>query len=259
MDIEFETKLLVDCDHPEGLIKDLAARKSIGPYDIIKSGSILMQDQYFDTEKLSLSKDGIALRIRKIGPEYLVCIKAKEHIHEWGGIERIEIEKGWSRKALNKIIPCLGEICGKVDENAFCKDNPGETFSRMGMKCIQDRQTNRIILDIAHPQVSSKRHCTEMALDRVFYRFAGRSFIHYEIEIEAKILKCDIHMKTLVALLNSEFPGKLKRWDHNKLITGYAIEMLLEKGELSVDSSGFQALGHDQYLKIEAMIAQFRD
>jgi len=259
MNIELETTLLVDCDHPETVMKTLAARNTIGPYETIAKGAILMHDQYFDTEKQSLSKGGIALRVRKIGPTRLVCIKGRERLHEWGGIERLEIEKDWSVQALKKILPCLGKICLKVDENAFCEDDPGETLNRMGLKCIQGRETNRIIVGIGHPQMSSNTHFAEMALDRVCYRFGRRSFLHHEVEIEAKALKCDNHLKTVVALLNNDFPGKFKRWDHNKLITGYAIEMLLEKGTLPADSSEPEVLGHNEYLKIEAIINQFRE
>ena len=256
MDMELETTLLVDCNHGETVMKDLAARKAFGTYDIVESVTILMQDRYFDTENRSLSKNNAALRIRKTGRQCLVCVKGKEHIHEWGGIERLEIEHPWSLEALEKIIPHLGESWRKPDNKVFCMDDPDKTISRMGLKCIQDRQTNRIILGISHRHDPSESICAEMALDRVAYTNAGTSFLHYEIEIEAKASDGDIHLKALAGLLKKEFPDTLKRWDHNKLITGFAIETLLEQGELGGDTSGLQFLRRIDYEKIETVIIQ---
>lgn len=259
MDMELETTLLVYLDHGETVMKDLAARKAIGSYDIVESVTVLMHDQYFDTENRSLSKNNVALRIRKTGRQCLVCIKGKEHIHEWGGIERLEIEHPWSLEALEKIIPHLGESWRKPDNKVFCMDDPDKTISLMGLKCIQDRQTNRIILGISHRHDSSERICAEMALDKVTYTNAGASFLHYEIEIEAKASDGDNHLKTLVDLLKREFPGRLKRWNHNKLITGFAIEELLRNGELKIDSRGNRVEGPGQYRKIEATINKLKE
>ncbi|HHO75521.1 MAG TPA: CYTH domain-containing protein [Deltaproteobacteria bacterium] len=256
MDIELETTLLVDCSQPEAVMKNLAARQTLGPYEIRAEGSILMKDQYFDTKKRSLAGQGIALRLRRIGPQCLVCIKGKEHIHEWGGIERLEIEKPWSRQTHDQIISCLGETGLKGDENSLYRDDPCETFSHMGMNCIQHRQTNRIILDIVHPWDLSKTHCAEMALDRVCYRFGQGIFLHYELEIEAKTPAGKDHLETIADLVSNEFPRELRPWNHNKLVTGYAIETMLKNQELPADLSAPGVIGHDQYRRIEEIITK---
>jgi adenylate cyclase class IV len=256
--IEIETTLLIDSSRPDAVMENLAALDTIGPYKIVSKGSCIIRDRYFDTRERSFMKRGFALRLRQIGPSCLLCLKGCERVNEWGGIERLEIEETWSEKTLEAIICALDETSITIEYKTFDNDNPVQTLDSHGLRIIQDRQTDRITRDIMGPQRTSLKLCAEMALDTVCYRFAGRFFKHFEVEIETKTRKDEHHIETITALLKAGFPRELKRWDHNKLITGYALEALLNRGEVLSGLHNHEIIDHTGYVKIDAFINQLR-
>ena len=258
MGIEVETTLLIDSSRPDDVMKNLAALDTIGPYKIVSKGSCIIHDRYFDTRERAFMKRGFALRLRQTGSSCLLCLKGCERINEWGGIERLEIEATWSDKTLESIICALDETSINIEYNAFDNDNPVQTLGSHGLRIIQDRQTDRVTRNIRGPKGTSQRLCAEMALDTVCYRFAGRCFKHFEVEIEAKTRKGEHHIETITTLLKAGYPRDLKRWDHNKLITGYALEALLDRGEILSGLHDQESIDHTGYAKIDAFINQLR-
>jgi inorganic triphosphatase YgiF len=256
--MEFETTLLIASYRADIVMEKLSAMNTIGPFEILPKRSLFIHDSYFDTSDRSLMKKGIALRNRNIGQTNLLCMKGSEHINEWGGIRRLEIEEEWSEKVLEKILQTQDHISFDTDNTVFDEADPIKTLECLGLYSIQDRQTTRIVRDIIDPGGKSQGLCAEMALDRVLYRFGNSKFNHFEVEIEAKIREGEEHIKTIVTLLKTKFPGELKRWDHNKLITGYAIEELLQKGDLAAYSQHNNMIDQTGYEKIASFIKQLR-
>jgi len=258
MGIEIETTLLIYSSRTDAVMKNLAALDTIGPYKIVSKGSCIIHDRYFDTRERSFMKRGFALRLRQIGSSYLLCLKGCERVNEWGGIERLEIEETWSEKNLKAIIRVLDERFITMECTTFDNHDPVQTLNSHGLRIIQDRQTDRLTRDIRGPRGTSRRLCAEMALDKVCYRFAGRCFKHFEVEIEAKTRAGEKHIETITALLKAGFPRELKRWDHNKLITGYAIEALLDRGEVLSGIHDHEIIDFAGYAKIDAFIKGLR-
>lgn len=254
MGIEIETTLLIDSPQPEAILYHLADIDRIGPYEIISKGSCTIFDRYFDTKDRTFLKKRAALRLRQIGSTLMLCMKAKECVNEWGGIKRVEIEEAWCEETLERIICALDETSLEMDNLAFGEGDPAHTLNCLGLQCIQDRQTGRITRDIIDPESTSFACCAEMALDTVNYRFGDRSFRHFEVEIEAKTDKSEKHIQAVVALLKAEFFGELKRWDHNKLITGYALETLVKRGAFRSGEQDRDVIDRPGYEKIDELI-----
>ncbi|HPJ94768.1 MAG TPA: CYTH domain-containing protein [Deltaproteobacteria bacterium] len=258
MGIEIETTLRIDSSRPDDVMKNLATLDVIGEYTIVSKSSCIIHDRYFDTRDRSFMKRGFALRLRQRGPSFLLCLKGCERINEWGGIERLEIEEAWSEKTLEAIIRALDETSINIECPLFDKDDPVQTLSGHGLRIIQDRQTHRIERDVGIHQGTALRSCALMALDTVCYRFADRCLKHFEVEIEAKSRTDEHHIEIITELLKKGFPRKLKRWDHNKLITGYAIETLLDRGDVLSGIHEKEIIDHVGYTKIDAFINQLR-
>ena len=254
MGIELETTLLMDSPRREAILYHLADIDRIGPYEIVSKGSCTIFDRYFDTRDRAFMKKRAALRLRQIGPTLMLCMKAKDYVHEWGGIERIEIEEVWCEETLERIICALDETSLEMNNLSFGQGDPAHTLSCLGLQCIQDRQTDRITRDIIDPESTSFARCAEMALDTVHYRFEKQSFRHFEVEIEAKAAGSEQHILGVVALLKADFPGEMKRWDHNKLITGYALEALVKRGAFRCGEQDMGVIGRPGYEKIDALI-----
>ena len=258
MGIEIETTLRIDSSSPDAVMKNLAALDAIGPYKIVSKESCIIHDRYFDTRERSFMKRGFALRLRQIGPSCLLCLKGCERVNEWGGIERLEIEEVWSEKTLEAIIRALDETSINIEQVSFDTNDPVQTLGSHGLRIIQDRQTHRIERDIGFHRGTSLGSCAMMALDTVCYRLAVRFLKHFEVEIEAKTHEDEHHIETITELLRTGFPRELKRWDHNKLITGYAIETLLDRGEVLSGIHENEIIDHVGYTKIDDFINQLR-
>ena len=254
MEIELETTLLIDSPRSEAILYHLADIDRIGPYEIVSKGSITIFDRYFDTRDKTFMKKRAALRLRQIGPTVMLCMKAKEYVNEWGGIERVEIEEAWCEETLEKIICALDDTSLEMDNLAFGEGDPAHTLNCLGLQCIQGRQTDRIIRDIMNPESISFARCAEMALDTVHYRIDDRHFRHFEVEIEAKNDSKGQHIKEIVDLLKAEFPGELRRWDHNKLMTGYALESLVRKRNIHSLEQNQDIIDHLGYERIDSFI-----
>jgi len=100
----------------------------------------------------------------------------------------------------------------------------------MGFVVIQDRETMRTRIDAFHGNEGTP--FAEIALDRVRYHAAGKKYLHYEIEIEARGEACQAPLSECARCLDEALPGALVSWEYNKLITGIALEALLLRGEL---------------------------
>lgn len=254
---EVETTLLVVSANPGPVMDHLAALDRIGAYELLPAGSAVIHDRYYDTPERSFLDRAIALRLRRTGDSYLLCMKGHERLHECGGVERDEFEEPWSEETLETIIRVVG-FCPGDSRAAAAGAGPEQALDRLGLQVIQDRQTTRIIRDIVDPQEPARRPCAEMALDTVDYLFGLRTFRHFELEIEAKGCESAAHIRDITALFEAAFPGVLQRWHHNKLITGLAIEALSSRGELPACGGCPDLLLPVHYERIDAFISRLR-
>ncbi|MRR14298.1 CYTH domain-containing protein [archaeon] len=219
---EFEVTLLVACDDPDVVFKEIMDAGRFGEYGISPARHIIIQDRYFDTPHGTLGRSRCALRLRYDGEQKILCLKGREAFSAWGGVRRLEIEGPWSEEILREIagqggpVSCLREACYQSD--------PLTSLQDCGLQIIQSRRTSRILLHVSLSGDPSGTVLAELALDRVSYETRGEAFHHYELEIEAVSGYAPLHLERLIQILKGRYPDVLIPWNHNKLITGFAIE-----------------------------------
>ena len=247
---EVELTLRITSEQPGEVLREIAAVRSMDRYRLIPGSTIEIHDAYFDTPEFGLGKGGYALRVRRQDGPFMLALKGRERKYGHGGVSRLEIEGPWSEEILEEAARELGH--GLVKVQGFDRTDPFATLARMGFEMIQSRQTVRTLMDVLCEH--AERPFGEMALDRVCYQAAGRGYLHHEIEIEAKGENSKGTVEGFAACLIRTFPGLLTPWEHNKLITGFALEELFRRGELPRTHGGDMAMPLPWYEKIEDVI-----
>ncbi|MBN1634917.1 MAG: CYTH domain-containing protein [Deltaproteobacteria bacterium] len=256
MNIEFESTLVVCSSDPQAVFDRLAARESIGTHRVIVQPPVLIRDRYFDTPEKILLRKGIALRLRDEGSRQLICLKCDERILEWGAAKRVEIEEPWSRSCLINILNVLEQKSVALTHVPRETDEPCNTLKALNMIVIQERETHRQLRQIVPIGEIHAPVVAEMMLDTVLYRIGSGTIQHYELEIEAAQQKDEKFLQTLIEDTLRSFPVELKRWDHNKLITGLAIEMLWADGLFPEIKEKQSRLNPDSYDRIDVFLRQ---
>lgn len=251
---ELEVTLRICSEDPEGVFRDIAMARRIGSYELIYRERFSLHDQYFDTPQKALAGKGYALRLRTEGKRRILGLKGNESINEWGAVQRTEVEGPWSKDMLSQILATLGTI--PFSGEAFDPDDPVKTLNLIGLEAVQSRKTERTLLDVVFKEVQDHPVIGVMALDRVCYVSGRKNFLHYEIEVEAAEGKDRVYVREFVYSLLDALPDDLCRWDYNKLITGCALEALIERGDLSPASRSGDLVPQAWYRAIEEWIRQ---
>ncbi len=256
MSEEFEVTLKVCARDPDDLFSRVFAMRSLGPFDLAPGGTSEICDEYFDTDARDLMKKGFALRLRTEGGRTLLCLKGRERINERGVIGRLEIEGPFSEETMGRVIAEAEMPSWK--HGPFHHEDPGATLREMGLQTIQSRTMTRQRLSVLPASGPQYRPVGEIDLDKIGYRIAGIVFVHYEIEIEAASKNRRETILDLANLMREAFPGSLRRWDHNKLITGLALEDLVRLNRIRPSSGNKEVISEEIYGKIEDWIGKHR-
>jgi len=257
MSEEFELTLRVCVGDPVSLFRAVAGLRSLGPYELSVSGASSVYDRYFDTDRGSLMGSGLALRLRQEGDRTCLGIKGKERIDPQGAIRRLEIEGPWSKNVLTRVLEASGLTSLQVP--TFLPQDPAGTLSSLGLRVIQRRLMERTRMHVVDARVQNGGIAGELALDTVHYQTAGVVFTHHEIEIEASSHENEGMVADLAEFLQKEFPGALCRWDHNKLITGLALQALAGQYPARTESPEEIVVSGQWFKRIEDWIRMHRD
>jgi inorganic triphosphatase YgiF len=252
MATEIETTLVVLGDEPQNFVEELSHKKGIGPYHLTPRGMNIFTDTYYDTVKRSLSGRGIAIRTRDMEGSVIFCIKQGEHTQDSGAVVREELELPWSRQCLDHVFGIIQDPLIRTIGVPSSMDSPAQCLAFLGLVPIQSRKTKRFVFDISYAR--REETIAELALDEVNYSISGCSILHYEIEVEAKAPSSAGHIIQFTELMKSAYPENLMRWDHNKLITGIAMEELMKERKIASIPGGMTRLSRCSYDLIDAFL-----
>ncbi len=252
MATEIETKLIVLADDPESTMDEIACCQTLGGYRISPSGVRFFTDTYFDSQERSLTLRGIAVRTRESDGSVVFCIKEDERIMEDGSAHRKELEMPWSEECLEHASRIMNADPAGTEDLSSGVDTPAASLAGIGLFPIQMRHTRRGTFDISIPGV--RKPLAELAMDAVCYRIADVGIFHYEVEVESKKPGFESETVRFTDILKASFPGRLMRWDHNKLITGMSMEQLLREGRISTIPGKVPCLGRSAYDVIDAFL-----
>jgi|GEM_PF-530805 len=256
MSTEIESKLIIQSDHPASVMKRITNLTGIGPYSIREKHTQIMHDIYLDTHDNQMSLRKEALRLRETRESLWLCFKRAETVHAPGVFERFELERLWSRQNLEELLEIAGLKHSIKRLPGIISRDPLETLAALNLCIIQDRQTSRTLLMLSDHTRHGRSIPAEIALDRVSYRIEGGTVLHFEVEVEA----CDDsglhHVSAVTRLLKNYCAPNLVPWNHNKLITGFALEHLTRKGVLFVPKDRVTLLSPDAYTTVNSLLAE---
>ena len=239
---EVEATLIIQSEKPDEIVMSIAGLESIGDYGLIREKSRAIRDVYFDTPDQSLSSRKISLRLRELDGQYRITMKSQVRLNQWGALDRQELEFSWSQTSLERIFCELADSGIVLNQPNMDFDNthPMDILLKSSLKPIQHRESHRQVRNVV---IGESSPIAELVIDSVIYHFHKTDIHHYEIEIETKKEENIEVFMTLIDDLLAMYKPYLRRWKYGKLVTGKAIEKLLEEGSLD------KLISHDNNLK----------
>jgi hypothetical protein len=230
--LEREATILICSETPEAVYTEIAGLSAIDGYELVPGEPQILEDHYFDTPDGKFRAKKWGLRLRRIGPDFWITLKGPPKQTEWGGRERAEIEARWSDKSLAGIVQELFDLGIETNfqKEALSESDPLPVMMRAGLVIIQRRDTRRAASAVISCEDGKVR--AEMAADSVIYYFSEGVIRHYEVEIEAKDPDGSKAAEVLAKYLLARYSPELRRWPHDKLVTGWAVRELLARGSL---------------------------
>jgi CYTH domain len=251
---EVEAALLARGARP-GVLDEVARLDQLGPYRLRGVTSLHLRDRYFDTWHGDLALRRLALRLRESDGECLLALKGESQRMR-AGISRLELEEAWTSDAVGRVRATLedaGVPLPKSHEDRLRghdeADEPAERLGRMGLRVIQERETERRRRTFIHPD-RGERVLAELDIDSVVYRIADHLARLFEVEIELRDPTFDL--ATAVESLVERVPG-LVPWVYSKLAVGKALERALAEGRLALSPDG--TIPPEGYDEIERMLS----
>jgi CYTH domain len=262
--LEVEAALVVCAPAPLVVRERLAALAALPGFRLLPRPELSLGDTYVDTPDRALAAGGVALRVRTVdGADALLTYKAQVR-RTAAGVERVEIEAPWSPAALDAVLaelardglrltrPDPGELAGGED--------PLPVLLGLGLEVVQARVNRRIPRDVVR-EGGPAGPVAELAVDAVAYHLpAGVARLH-EVEVEAKGAGgADLAtVERVMAALRQRFGDELAPWPHGKLVTGHAIQALLDAGRLDGLRDPDGTLRPAAYQRIAAHLAAHPD
>lgn len=277
---EVETTFRVRGFRRESVPADLAALEEVAGYRLEGGRSERLDDVYFDTPDASLERADLATRLRRRAPdagppdraEWVVALKGDERRLPSGATSRLEREMPWSPGTAGRVLELLAEHGVEPAEPRSAapgpdpEPEPGKAGGRgprpdpvaalraRGLVVIQRRRTQRRRFGLRRQDGD---RAGEVALDRVGYRLGGRggrTVLHVEVEVEGRGADADETVGRVGRGLRRCLGPALRRWPHDKLATGRAIERLWELGELGRWTGPGGALTEEGYARLESLL-----
>lgn len=224
---ESEIALIIkdDADH---IRKELAGIKHLSEYDLEPKPRRIIYDTYYDTSDNSLRQRKISLRTRRQGRILLISTKSDVRKVVGNIIRRRELELPWAYDSVQRLARKLKLETPTISVSQFQNTPVSRTLATMGLKTIQERQTQRVVRDVVRRDRRTTSILAEMAIDKVTYAFENVNVTLSEVEVEAKSARSLAGVREIADVLVSKYHPVLRQWFHGKFVTGLAIRKLLE-------------------------------
>ena len=230
---EIESSIIIYGESPEKNIKRLSGLKRIGNYYLSGESTQLIHDIYFDTNSNDLLKGGFGLRIRNINEEVKITLKGNSKRTNWGGVQRMQIERDWGKRGWLHVIAHLKKKIAhlKIEDRFADSLNAVTMLQQAGFKIIQERKNKRV-----SRFVCAEKECVvriaELAVDSLTFILKDSEIYSFEVEIELKQNDNLNILKSLMDELLILFAPNAQVWEFSKLSTGRAMQQLWDKGVL---------------------------
>ena len=224
---EVEVVLVIKRDF-DAVLNQLTSLRSIRNYRLEPGPSKTIRDIYFDTADGHLRRRGTNVRIREMGGAFFISSKWGARRTLRGATLRKEVEVPWSERGLRSLIKNLKLELGRgLPLLQFSEATPIESMEAIGLHMIQDRETKREVRNISSG-LKPTLVLAELAIDRVTYRLGNHKASIFEVEVEEKAKKSSPVVRDVTKALLQAFQPALQKWSQGKLLTGLAIQRLLE-------------------------------
>ncbi|HVL99631.1 MAG TPA: CYTH domain-containing protein [Egibacteraceae bacterium] len=212
VDREIEAALVVVSSDPADVLARLRELRRVEPYGLEPRSEQRLLDRYLDTPSGALWDRRLALRERWVDGECELALKG-----QLGPRERLEIAGPQGGATWRRIEAALRAREIRVPSSAW--------------RVIQERSMRRE----RRAMTSEDWTLAELDLDDVAYRFGTRTVRFFEVEIELEDIGADLD--ALVRAVQRAVP-ELREWPYDKLVTGAAMAIGLDKDQLRVSARG---------------------
>lgn len=272
---EIEASLAIRHQRPESVARRIASLQRLAGWTLVPGAARCIRDTYLDTDDDALRAAGAALRVRRVDGRVRVAVKTRGRALEGGGVERGEREVPWSPGAIRELLSGLGDrgvslpargeprareggrdtkerSASATEARDGTAADPVSVARRMGLRVLQDRETLRRPSAVRE---GDGGRVAELVVDRVAFRPAGGTVLHYEVEVEAGDAGGTDTVQGVVSALGERFGRRLRPWDHPKLATGEALRVLADRGSLEGLTSPRGTLLPGAYDELESVLA----
>jgi inorganic triphosphatase YgiF len=225
---EVEGKLVLTSPDRARIIEDIASLESIGGYRVLQRSDHALADAYYDTPDRDLAGARLAQRVRSEDGRERLTLKGESRVHA-GVITRHELEREWSRDALDEVLVAIRSDGVEFDTSPLDADHgAAAALASLGLLPTSPRLNQRTVLELSG---ALGVVVAELDLDRVTFTAGAFAVRHYELECEAHGEHGHDAINAVVADLRYRFQG-LQPIIYSKLDLAEHLEDLAATGRL---------------------------
>ena len=227
---EIETPILILLNDTNLIKEKIKELISTNGYKTTEAETVIIHDEYYDTQTNVLKKNKANLRIRSTNNKGIKITLKQEKERNKSYFDRIEIEKSWSHPFYEELLNNVESISNQFhnSRNKY-DDDPKKTFNSLGLNIILKKDTKRSIINAVNSTTSQIEF--EFAFDYVSIFVDPKNWIRFlELEIESKNKGNQTKINQFVNDIVKD--ENFRQWSYNKLETGLSAKRLYEKDEL---------------------------
>ena len=142
---EIETPILILLNDTNLINEKIKKLISTSGYKTTEAETVIIHDEYYDTQSNVLKKNKANLRIRTTNNKDIKITLKQEKEKNKSYFDRLEIEKSWSHPFYEELLTNMETISNQFhnSRNKY-DDDPKQTFNSLGLNIILKKDTKRI-------------------------------------------------------------------------------------------------------------------